>query len=183
IKLSHIQTGRFAMVRIGVIGIGMMGSTHLDAYGKLPGAAVVAVADLLEDRRTGRAVAAGNIEGQSQGGFDFSAVRQYATAEELIADAEVDLVDICLPTPLHTRFAIEALKADKHVLIEKPLARTSEAAQDLLDAAAASPGVAMCAMCMRFWPGWTWLKEAVDQQRFGRVLAAHFRRVTSHPGG
>jgi predicted dehydrogenase len=41
----------------------------------------------------------------------------------------------------------------------------------------------MCAMCMRFWPGWTWLKDRVTEKTFGRVLGAQFRRVTSHPGG
>ena len=41
----------------------------------------------------------------------------------------------------------------------------------------------MIGMCMRFWPGWDWVKAAIDDQRFGRVRAAQFRRVTSHPGG
>ncbi|MEO0514194.1 MAG: Gfo/Idh/MocA family oxidoreductase [Planctomycetota bacterium] len=171
------------MTKIGVIGLGMMGGTHLDAYAKLDQAHVIAVADADEERRTGRATAAGNIEGQAQGGFDFSAVKQYADAAELIADPEVELVDICLPTPLHVRFAIQALEAGKHVLIEKPIARHAEDAARLVAAAEAAPGLAMCAMCMRFWPGWDWLKRVVDEQTYGKPLAAHFRRVTSHPGG
>lgn len=171
------------MTKIGVIGLGMMGHTHLDAYGKLKNAQVVAVADMDEGRRTGKVVASGNVEGQAQGGFDFSSVKQYADAAELIADADVEMVDICLPTPLHVRFAIQALEAGKHVLVEKPLARNAEDAGRLAAAAEKATGLAMCAMCMRFWPGWDWLKKAVDEKTYGKVLAAHFRRVTSHPGG
>ncbi|MEM8494897.1 MAG: Gfo/Idh/MocA family oxidoreductase [Planctomycetota bacterium] len=176
-----------ATTRVGVIGLGMMGMTHLDAYAKRAssrgGVEVLAVADLDEGRRTGRTRAGGNIEGQAQGGFDFTSVRQYADASELIADADVDLVDVCLPTPAHARFAIAAMEIGKHVLIEKPLARNSAQASDILAAAERSAGYTMCAMCMRFWPGWTWLKDTVDTKTFGLVRSATFRRVADHPGG
>ncbi len=174
------------MTNVGVIGLGMMGMTHLDAYTRLASGGdvrVVAVADLDEARRTGKTQAGGNIEGQAKGGFDFGSVKQYADAAELIADDEIDLVDVCLPTPAHAKFAIQALEAGKHVLIEKPLARTAEQAQQIADAAGKAKGLAMCAMCMRFWPGWTWLKDAVDDQTYGKVRAATFRRVANHPGG
>ncbi len=175
------------MVNIGIIGLGSMGTTHLAAYGSIEGCRVVAVADGDEGRRTGRTRVGGNIEGQgSGGGFDFASVRQYADANELIADADVDLVDVCLPTPLHARFAIAALEAGKHLMVEKPLARTADEADTIVAAAekaAANGQVAMCGMCMRFWPGWVWLKEAIDDGRFGKVLNAQFRRVTSHPAG
>lgn len=171
------------MTNVGVVGLGMMGMTHLDVYAQHPDAKVIAVADLDEARRTGRAKAGGNIEGQAQGGFDFDAVKQYADAADLIADPDVELVDVCLPTPAHLKFAKQAMAAGKHVLIEKPLARTSAQARELAEAAAQSPGLTMCAMCMRFWPGWTWLKDAVDRQTYGPVKAATFRRVADHPGG
>lgn len=174
------------MINIGVIGLGSMGNTHLEAYAKLEGVRVVAVADADEGRRTGRTRVGGNIEGQGAGGFNFSEVKQYADAAELIADPEVQLVDVCLPTPLHADFAVATLEAGKHLMVEKPLARTADEADRIVAAAeraAANGVVAMCGMCMRFWPGWVWLKQAVDDDRFGRVLGAQFRRVTSHPGG
>ncbi len=171
------------MIRVGVIGMGMMGATHLDAYGRIDGAKVVAVADRLEERRSGRRTVAGNVDGQSQGGVDFSSFRQYDEGLKLIADPEVDLIDICLPTPLHAEYAIAALRAGRHVLVEKPFARDSRQGAELLAAAQAAPGLLMCAMCMRFWPAWAWLKRQIDAQPYGRTLAAHFRRVTSHPGG
>ncbi|MFA9479805.1 Gfo/Idh/MocA family protein [Phycisphaerales bacterium AB-hyl4] len=171
------------MVNVGVIGLGMMGGTHLDVYAKHPSANVVAISDANPDRLSGKEKAAGNIEGQAKGGIDYSAMKKYADGMELIADPDVALVDICLPTPMHRKFAEAAFAAGKHVMIEKPLANTAADAKAIADAAAKAKGLAMVGMCMRFWPGWDWLKQAIDEQTYGKVLAAHFRRVTSHPGG
>lgn len=161
----------------------MMGLTHLDAYGKLDGVEVVALADRDEDRLSGKTKAGGNIEGQAEGGFDYASVRAYTDAAELIADPDIDVVDICLPTPAHVLFGLKALEAGKHLLLEKPVARSYADAMKLVEAAEASDKIAMPAMCMRFWPGWTWLKEAIDEHRYGKVLSASFRRVASHPQG
>jgi predicted dehydrogenase len=77
--------------------------------------------------------------------------------------------------------ALRALRAGKHVLCEKPLARTSAQARELVAAAAAARGHFMPAMCLRFWPGWAWLREAVNDGRHGAIRAARFRRVGEPP--
>jgi predicted dehydrogenase len=69
------------------------------------------------------------------------------------------------------------------VICEKPLARTSADAQRIADAAKAAKGMFMPAMCMRFWPQWAWLKQAVVEKRYGKVLSATFRRVSQMPSG
>ena len=175
------------MLNIGVIGLGMMGLTHLDVYAGSKTAKVVAVADADADRRTGKVKARGNVEGQAQGRFDVATVKGYADGLELIRDPQVQVVDVCLPTPLHKMFAIAALEAGKHVLVEKPLARTSADAFAIADAAdlayAKSGALAMPAMCMRFWPGWNWLKQVIAEKRYGKVQSAKFTRLASHPGG
>ncbi|HWL07285.1 MAG TPA: Gfo/Idh/MocA family oxidoreductase, partial [Planctomicrobium sp.] len=171
------------MIGVGIVGLGVMGGTHLDVFSKRRDARVVAVADRDQGRRTGQVTVQGNIDGQSQSGFDFSSVRQYADALDLIHDPNVDLVDICLPTPFHLSVAKLALQAGKHVLVEKPLARTTAEADELARLAASATGLSFCAMCMRFWPGWDWLKEAVDRKTYGKVLSATFRRVAQFPGG
>jgi predicted dehydrogenase len=91
------------------------------------------------------------------------------------------MVDLCTPTPLHPEQAIASLRAGKFVFCEKPLARTSAAGQEVLQAEAASGRFLMPAMCMRFWPGWSWLKQAVEQQTYGKVLAARFGRLSEMP--
>lgn len=171
------------MTNVGIIGLGMMGSTHLDVYAKHAGVKIVAIADINPARLSGQEKAVANVEGQAQGGIDLSGVKRFPEGKELIADPDVQLVDICLPTPLHMEYAIAALEAGKHVLVEKPIARTHDQAIALANAAARSGNISMCAMCMRFWPGWAWLKKAIDNKTYGKVVAAHFRRVTSHPGG
>lgn len=171
------------MINVGVIGLGMMGQTHLDVYAKRSDAKVVAISDRDPDRLSGKVRAAGNVEGQAQGAFDLSQATAYAEGMELINDKAVDLVDICLATPLHVEYAIAALKKGKHVLVEKPLARTGKDAEKLAKAAAKAKGLSMCAMCMRFWPGWTWLKEAVENKTYGRVYSASFKRLATMPPG
>lgn len=171
------------MVKVGVIGLGAMGSTHLDAYSKLDAANVIAVADWNDAVLTGKNKAEGNIEGQAKGGFDLQNpdLKKYPTAMEIIEDSEIELVDICLPTPEHVKYAIAALEAGKHVVMEKPLARSNEDTKLIVDAASKAKGISMCALCMRFWPQWVWLKEQVDSKAFGKVLGATFKRVASHP--
>jgi predicted dehydrogenase len=175
------------MINVGVVGLGMMGLTHLDAYIALPEAKVVAVADAMADRLAGKEKAGGNVKGMARGNFDITTVKRYTDGLELIGDPDVQVVDICLPTPLHHKFTLAALEAGKHVLVEKPLARASADAFAIAKAAdaayAKTKTLAMPAMCMRFWPGWSQLKRVVDEKEHGRVLAASFRRVATHPGG
>ena len=171
------------MVNVGVIGLGMMGNTHLDIYARRDDVNIVAISDANPARLAGEEKAGGNIEGQARGEADLSGVKRYADAMELIHDTDVELIDICLPTPLHRRFGTAAIATGKHVMLEKPLARTAADAMALADAAAEAEGVVMVGMCMRFWPGWSWLKHAIDRQTFGRTLGVHFTRVAQHPGG
>lgn len=171
------------MINVGVLGLGMMGLTHLDVYAARSDARVVAVSDKMKDRLDGTTRAAGNVEGQAQGTFDLTQVRKYTEGMDLIRDPEVQLVDICLPTPMHVEYGLAAMAAGKHVLLEKPLARTCADCLRLVEAAEKAQTQSMVAMCLRFWPGWAWLKEAVEKKTYGRVLAATFRRVAQHPGG
>jgi len=158
-----------------------MGVTHLRAYQALEAARIVAVCDAVRLPVNGVLQGvAGNI-GKPDDINLGSQVKVFRKLEEVLADPEVDLVDLCTPTPLHPEQSIAALKAGKCVLCEKPLARTSAAAREILKVAESAKGFLMPAMCMRFWPGWSWLKQAVEQQTYGKILAARFRRVSEMP--
>lgn len=172
------------MIKVGVIGLGMMGNTHLDVYAKQAGLEVLAISDANPDRLSGKELAKGNIAGQAQGSFNLDTVRKYDEGMKLIADPDIDLVDICLATPLHYEFALAALEAGKHVLVEKPLCRTASDAFKLAKAAETAKGFAMPAQCMRFWPGWDWVRDAIQTgEPYGRCYSAHFRRLGTSPGG
>lgn len=168
---------------VGIIGLGMMGRTHLDAYAKIPNAHVVAIADSNVDRLAGNEKAQGNISGQAQGSADLAQVKCYSNGADLIRDPAIQVIDICVWTQLHAELVEQALAAGKHVLIEKPLTRTLDQAQRVVRAARNAKSFIMPAMCLRFWPAWEFLhNEVVTQQRYGKVLSADFRREASHPG-
>jgi predicted dehydrogenase len=171
------------MTRIGIIGLGFMGRMHIGAYGKMPGARIVAIADQ-DAKRAGGDFSGqwGNIAGAAET-LDMTGVTGTTDFQSLIRNPDVDIVDICVPTPAHEALAIAALDAGKHVLCEKPLALDEASAQRIADAAARAKGFFMPGMCMRFWPQWAWLKQAVDDRRYGGVLGATFRRVASMPPG
>ena len=168
-------------VNVAVVGLGFMGVTHLRAYLDNPMARVVAVCDGVRLPVNGVLTGvAGNIK-KSDDIHLGPEVKVFRKLEDLLAEPEVQLVDLCTPTPLHPEQAIAVLKAEKHVLCEKPLARTSSSAREILQVAENSPGFLMPAMCMRFWPGWSWLKQVVAEATYGQVLAARFRRVSEMP--
>lgn len=172
------QTGT---VNVAVVGLGFMGVTHLRAYQQVEAAKIVAVCDAVRLPVNGvLAGVAGNIKKSDD--IDLGPqVKVFRKLEEVLADPEVDLVDLCTPTPLHPEQATVALKAGKNVLCEKPLARTSAAARRILDNLQSASGFLMPAMCMRFWPGWSWLKKVVHDNTYGPILAARFRRISEMP--
>lgn len=170
-------------VHVGIIGLGFMGQTHIKAYRQVPGAQIVAICDAVRLPADGNLTGvAGNIASTDAIHFDLSVVQGSRDYRELLANPEVHLVDICLPTPLHAETAIAALAAGKHVLCEKPLARHTATAREILAAAQTAPGYFMPAHCLRFWPEWAWLKAAIADQRFGKVLTAKFTRLSEPPG-
>lgn len=171
------------MTKVGVIGLGMMGQMHLAAWAKVRGVRLRMVADT-DPRRAGGDLSGSwsNMDGGTKA-IDFSKICGTSDPAELIESADVDLVDICVPTPFHSDLALAAIKAGKHVLCEKPLARKAADARRIARAAAKGKGIFMPAMCIRFWPEWEWLKKAVEKGTYGKVISAHFRRIGAMPPG
>ncbi|MBN2506633.1 MAG: Gfo/Idh/MocA family oxidoreductase [Verrucomicrobia bacterium] len=179
---TSLSSAKSAPVNVAVVGLGFMGLTHLRAYSTLKSARLVAVCDSV--RKPVKGILPG-VTGNLSGSDAFKLarhVRVYSELRDLLADDDVTLVDLCVPTPLHVPQSIAALQAGKHVVCEKPLARTAALARKIVAAAEAAPGFLLPAMCLRFWPEWVWVKNAMDSERFGNVLAARFRRVSEPPG-
>ena len=170
-------------LKVGVIGLGSMGSTHLDIYSQISEVEVVAVADIIKSRLDGSSRAEGNISGQAKGSIDGLKARKYIEGMELINDPEIDLVDICVGTNLHFIFVEAALAEGKHVLVEKPLARTYDEAKKIVQLATNSSSNIMSAMCLRYWPAWVWLKAVIESEEYGKCLSLNCRRQTSPPDG
>lgn len=172
------------MTRIGIIGLGFMGRMHYEAYQNVEGAEVVAVCDADPKRAAGDLSGGwGNLSGAQVDRLPMDRIKGTTNPAELLAMAEVEVVDVCLPTPAHVQAVTAALAAGKHVLCEKPLARTAAEARQIAEAAAKAKGFFMPAMCVRFWGEWEWLKRAADEKRYGKVLSASFRRLGAIPAG
>ncbi|MEI7908758.1 MAG: Gfo/Idh/MocA family oxidoreductase [Verrucomicrobiota bacterium] len=170
------------MTNVAVVGLGFMGITHIKAYRNIPNARIVALCDASRLPVDGvLAAPGGNIGSDDTLTFDMTRVKATRDLAELLADPTIDLIDICVPTLAHPKLAIAALQAGKHVICEKPLARTAAAAREIAAAATDAKGYFMPGMCIRFWPEYAWLKQAIAQQTYGRVLAARFRRVSEPP--
>lgn len=155
------------MLKIGLIGCGFMGGMHAACYAALDDVKVVAVADLRPDKAKELA--------------DKSGAEIYENGEALIANADVDAVDICLPTYLHTHHAVLAMKAGKNVFIEKPVALNREEAQLLLDTQKETGAQVQIGQVIRFWDEYVWLKEQIDNNTFGALRSATFKRLSSWP--
>lgn len=172
---------------MGVVGLGLMGRTHIEAFSSARAAGnhneLVAVADPNAERLTGRIAVAGNLQTADVEVplFDPRVVRTGTDAAVVIDDPEVELVSICTPTDSHVELARRALRAGKHVLLEKPVSLDPVAIDALAAEAERAQRICMPAMCMRFWPGWSWLRDAVRDQRYGPVHSAVFQRCASRP--
>src|SRR5882724_10293454 len=123
------------MVRIGIVGVGFMGMIHYLAARKVKGARVEAICSRDENKLAGdwRDIR-GNFGPRGEM-MDLSAVRTYRRLDELLADPAIDLVDVCNPTHRHPETAILALRAGKHVLVEKAIALDPRDADAMVEAA------------------------------------------------
>jgi len=169
------------MVRVGILGLGGMGNMHFGCYESVHGAQVVAIADVQEERlRPGESSLEINV-GEGGASIDPERHRLYTSADDLVADLDVDMLDICLPTFLHAEYCKKGLEAGMHVLCEKPMALTYAECQDVLGVAESAPGKLMVAHCVRFFPAYEYLNETVESGRLGRLLALSMWRGGSPP--
>ncbi|MCB1210758.1 MAG: Gfo/Idh/MocA family oxidoreductase, partial [Verrucomicrobiales bacterium] len=124
---------------VGVFGLGFMGATHLKAWAQVSGAHVAALGNPSGRHLDGDFTdVAGNVGDQTPLKVDMSAVQAFHTLDEMLAGDTVSVVDLCTPTHVHAQQTIAALEAGKHVICEKPMARTSAEARRMIDAARAA---------------------------------------------
>lgn len=156
-----------------------MGMVHLKAIRNIARHTLAAVVETDPLKRSGDlSKIEGNLGGPGEV-MDFSALGQYATLEECLADSSVEAVDICLPTHLHKDAAIAALRAGKHVLLEKPMGRNMAECEAIMAEAEKSKRVLMVAQVLRFFPAYLALRDVLP--RLGTKRSAMFRRRCAGP--
>ncbi len=169
------------MIGIGIVGIGFMGMIHYLAARRADGVHVVALCSRDPKKLAGDWTGIQGNFGPRGTKMDLTGAALYRDFEELLADPRVDLVDLCVPNDSHAPMAIQALRAGKHVLVEKPIALTTAAADSMIAAARASGKLLMVGHVLPFFPEFAFALEAVQSQRYGLLRAAHLRRVISKP--
>ena len=149
----------------GIVGCGVIAPTHVRAVSALPNAHLVGVTDVVADKAAKLAADPKAVE--AAGGDE---VKVYPDLAALLADPAVDVVSVCVPSGLHAEVGVEAAKAGKHLVVEKPIDVTLEAA-DRLVAAAEAAGVTLTVISQhRFDPGHKRLKELLDAGTLGRPV-------------
>src|SRR3954468_8323707 len=129
------------MINIGIVGLGFMAATHLRAYRQVEGVRIGALCNPSGRNLDGDfSNVAGNVGGNEPVKLDMTNVRATREFRDLLQDRSIDAIYICAPTLGHRERAMAAMEAGKHVLCEKPLARTVKAAREIAQAAKRSRG-------------------------------------------
>ena len=157
------------MIKVGICGAGFMGRMHAACYAAIPDVRIVGIAAVQPDGAQTLAA--------KYGAAAFSSARQ------LITQAPVDIVDICLPTYLHCENALLAAKRGLDCLCEKPIARDPAQANRMVKAVRAAKIKFMVGHVIRFWPEYQVLKQYADEKPLGPLVSLDLRRFGEMPVG
>ncbi len=163
-------TGSAPTVGVGMLGYAFMGKAHTNALKKLPYMMYPPVAN---PRLV--AIAGRNADAVSEAAKRYGYEKFYTDWHDLVNDPDVVLFDNSGPNDAHAEPCIAAAAAGKHILCEKPLARTADEAKAMLDAVNKAGVKHMVAFNYRFVPAVRQIKELIDQGAFGQVY--HWRAV------
>ncbi|MFH8039120.1 MAG: Gfo/Idh/MocA family oxidoreductase [Candidatus Aenigmatarchaeota archaeon] len=153
--------------KVAVIGVGNMGRHHVRVYSELTNVKLVAISDV--NKNVGEIIA-------KKYGCKF-----YCNYKEMLEKEEIDGVSIATPTSLHKDVALDVINANKHVLIEKPLADTVENAKKIIKAAKEKDVKLMVGHIERFNPAVRKLKEIINERKLGDIKTIIIRRVGLFP--
>ncbi len=158
-------------ISLAIVGSGNMAKTHARHWAGIPEAKLVAIAT--HDAATAQDLAC--AEGAAI----------YGSLDELLAAEgdHVNVVDICTPTPTHKTLALSALAAGKHLLLEKPMARTVADCDEIIAAASQAKVVMMVAHVVRYFPEFALAKAQVDSGAIGIPAAIRTARLAGFPKG
>ena len=143
------------MYNFGILGCGMIANIHADAIRKIDNAILVGVAD-------------SNVA-FAQKFAKTHDVKAYVNYQDMLVDKDIDVVCICTPSCFHAQNAIEAMRAGKHVVLEKPMALSTECADEVIKVSQET-GKFVTVICqLRFSADVQLVKKLVNDGSFGRI--------------
>ncbi len=152
------------MLRVGIVGAGFMATLHAAGWAKTPACLAAIYSNVPEKAR--------------QLAHEYGT--QAADSLDALIDG-VDIVDICTPTHLHYEMVLRAAAAGKHIVCEKPLARTVDQAEQMITGCRHAGVKLLVGHVVRFFPEYAQAKMIVDRGEIGRVGVVRLRRVSSLP--
>ncbi|WP_100010033.1 Gfo/Idh/MocA family protein [Lentibacillus sediminis] len=156
-----------ATLRVAVIGCGSIAKNrHLPEHSNNPNVEIAAVCDIVEER--------------SQAAADKYGAKAYTDYKDLLANEQIDAVSVCLPNYLHAPVSIAALNAGCHVLCEKPMATSSEEAEQMIEAAERNNKKLMIGHNQRFVASHQKAKQLIESGEAGKIYS--FRTTFGHGG-
>jgi predicted dehydrogenase len=144
------------MIKFAVIGQGHIGKRHAEMIRRNPESELVAVCDVLEKEKIGLT--------------DIKELYFRSIDELLEAELDIDVINICTPNGFHAEYAIKALQAKKHVVLEKPIALTKADAEKILFKSLEVSKHVFSVMQNRFSPPAVWLKDLVEKGTLGEIF-------------
>jgi predicted dehydrogenase len=169
------------MLKVGIAGLGFMGWIHWLAYQKTEGVQVEAICTPEENRRAGDWTEIKGNFGPPGEQVDLSGTQTYAELDEMLADPELDIIDICLPPALHCEAIVRAAAAGKHVLCEKPLALNLADCDRAVAACRQQEKQLMVGQVLPFFTEFQFARETIASGQYGNLLGGSFKRVISDP--
>ena len=152
------------MLKVGLVGLGGISGAHVAGWNAAEGAELVAICDVREEQLA-----------------KHQNVNKYSDFHQMLEEEKLDILDICLPTYLHTQCALEAMKRGIHVLCEKPISLEESDVALLYQVAAENNVKFMVAQVIRFWPEYMALKETYETKRYGELLSGEMERLEAQP--
>ena len=152
------------MLKIGLVGVGGISGAHIPAWEEMENAELVALCDIRPERME-----------------KYSGKRCYNDIDEMLANEELDILDICLPTYLHADVACKAMEKGINVVTEKPISLKEEDVERVYSTAAKNNVKFMVAHVLRFWPEYELLKEIYDSKKYGKLLSGTMIRLGGYP--
>ena len=152
------------MLKVGLVGVGGISGAHIPVWEAMESAELVALCDIRPERME-----------------KYDGKRCYLDFDEMLANEELDILDICLPTYLHADFAVKAMDKGINVITEKPISLKEEDVERVYSTAAKNNVKFMVAQVLRFWPEYELLKEIYDSKKYGKLLSGTMIRLGGYP--
>ncbi|OQA21862.1 MAG: Inositol 2-dehydrogenase [Actinobacteria bacterium ADurb.Bin346] len=150
-------------IRVGVIGLGWFGEHHIDTYQSIPYAEVTAVCTRRKEHLDSIAA-------------KYKVSKKFTDYKDMLADKDIDVVSVVTHVQDHAKPAVDAIKAGKHVFLEKPMANTVEECDMIMDALKSTDKFFMVGHICRFDTAYALAKEEIAAGNIGRIISIHAKR-------